>query len=171
MLDKMETGRGHLGESVKHSEGKGGESVVVILMFLCGSSHMCRLRTEWLVPLSKYWTYRSHAGDMGPVSLVACHQQVFDLSALLKWLCWERNWGESRGPLSQAERWSRKHFFSGPVHLSNPIDDSRKVVTYRDRPQETYAGYAWTGVGSVYVIRFSPVRCTSIRIVATLGYE
>jgi hypothetical protein len=54
MLDKMETGRGHLGESVKHSKGKGGESVVVILMFLCGSSHMCQLRTEWLVPLSKY---------------------------------------------------------------------------------------------------------------------
>jgi hypothetical protein len=31
--------------SVKHSEGKGGESVVAILRFLCGSSHPCRLRT------------------------------------------------------------------------------------------------------------------------------
>jgi hypothetical protein len=29
----METGRGHLGGSVEHLEGKGGESVVVILKF------------------------------------------------------------------------------------------------------------------------------------------
>jgi hypothetical protein len=31
MLDKMETGRGYLGWSVEHSEGKGGESDVAIL--------------------------------------------------------------------------------------------------------------------------------------------
>jgi hypothetical protein len=30
---KMETGRGHLGRSVKPSEGKGGESVVAIPRF------------------------------------------------------------------------------------------------------------------------------------------
>jgi hypothetical protein len=35
MLNKMETGRGHLGGSVEHSEGKGGESVVAIPIFLC----------------------------------------------------------------------------------------------------------------------------------------
>jgi hypothetical protein len=34
MLDKMETGRGHLGGSVEHSEEKGGESAVTILRFL-----------------------------------------------------------------------------------------------------------------------------------------
>jgi hypothetical protein len=35
---------------VEHSEGKGGESVVAILRFLCGSPHSCRLRTAsfWL---------------------------------------------------------------------------------------------------------------------------
>jgi hypothetical protein len=31
--------------SMEHSEGKGGESVVTILRFLCGSPHPCRLRT------------------------------------------------------------------------------------------------------------------------------
>jgi hypothetical protein len=36
--------------SVEHSEGKGGESVVVILRFLCGSSHPCRLRTALFWP-------------------------------------------------------------------------------------------------------------------------
>jgi hypothetical protein len=51
---KMETRRGHLGGSVKHSEGKGGESVVAILRFLCGRPRQCRLRTEGLLPMSKY---------------------------------------------------------------------------------------------------------------------
>jgi hypothetical protein len=54
MLDKLETGWGHLGGSVEHSEGKGGETVVAILRFLCGSHCMCRLRTKGLVPVSKY---------------------------------------------------------------------------------------------------------------------
>jgi hypothetical protein len=68
MSDKIEIRRGQLGGPVEHSEGKGGESVVSILSFLCGSPHLCRLRTEGLVPVSKYRTYRSHAGDIGPVS-------------------------------------------------------------------------------------------------------
>jgi hypothetical protein len=54
MLDKMETGWGHLGRPVEHSEGKGGESAVVIPRFLCGSPRLCRLRTEGLVSVSKY---------------------------------------------------------------------------------------------------------------------
>jgi hypothetical protein len=51
---KMETGQGHLGGSVEHFEGKDGESVVDILRFLCGSPRLCWLRTEGLVPVSKY---------------------------------------------------------------------------------------------------------------------
>jgi hypothetical protein len=54
MLNKMETRRGHLGGSVEYSEGKGGESVVAILRFLCGSPRLCQLRTEGLIPVSKY---------------------------------------------------------------------------------------------------------------------
>jgi hypothetical protein len=50
----METGRSHLGGSVEHSEEKGEESVVTILMFLCGSPRLCWLSTERLVPVSKY---------------------------------------------------------------------------------------------------------------------
>jgi hypothetical protein len=68
MSDKMEIGQGQLGGPVEHSEGKGGESAVAILRFLCGSPRLCRLRTEGLVPVSKYQMYRSHAGDMGPIS-------------------------------------------------------------------------------------------------------
>jgi hypothetical protein len=54
MLDKTETRRGHLGGLVEHSEGKGGESAVTILRFLCGRPRLCRLRTKELVPVAKY---------------------------------------------------------------------------------------------------------------------
>jgi hypothetical protein len=54
MLDKMEIGWSILGGSVEHSEGKGGESVVAIPRFLCGSPQLCRLRTNGLIPMSKY---------------------------------------------------------------------------------------------------------------------
>jgi hypothetical protein len=63
--------------------------------------------------------------------------------------------------------------FSGAVHPSNPVDDSRRVATYGDRPQEVYAGRTWTSMESVRVVLvgFSPAGCTSIQITATLGYE
>jgi hypothetical protein len=41
LLDRVEK----VGGSVEHSKGKDGESVVAILKFLCGSPHLCRLRT------------------------------------------------------------------------------------------------------------------------------
>jgi hypothetical protein len=50
----METGRGHLGGSVEHSEGKGGESDVVIPRFLSGSPRLCQLMTEGLASVIKY---------------------------------------------------------------------------------------------------------------------
>jgi hypothetical protein len=54
MPDKIEIGQGQLGGPVEHTEGKGGESAVAILRFLCGSPGLCWLRTEGLVPVSKY---------------------------------------------------------------------------------------------------------------------
>jgi hypothetical protein len=117
---------------------------------------MCRLRTDRLAIVSKYWTYWSHAGDMSPVSLVVCHQQMLSLSALLQWLCWERSRGESRGPLSRAKRWSREHFFSGAVHLSNAINDFTKgcymQTTWDMYGRGLYADRGWKVCG--VLIRF-----------------
>jgi hypothetical protein len=45
--------------------------------------------------------YRSHVGDMGPVSLVACPQQKLGLSLLLHWLAWERIWVRTHGLVSR----------------------------------------------------------------------
>jgi hypothetical protein len=41
---------GQVGGSVEHSKGKDMDSVVAIPMFLCGSSHPCRLRTASFWP-------------------------------------------------------------------------------------------------------------------------
>jgi hypothetical protein len=54
MVDKNGNQTGPFRELVEHSEGKGGESVVAILRFLCGSPRLSRLRTEGLIPVSKY---------------------------------------------------------------------------------------------------------------------
>jgi hypothetical protein len=43
---------GPVGGSVEHSKGKGGESVVAILRFLCDSPHSCWIRT---VPFWPWW--------------------------------------------------------------------------------------------------------------------
>jgi uncharacterized membrane protein len=39
---------------------------------LQGCSPHLSVKDRWIGPMSKYWTYWSHAGDMGPISLVAC---------------------------------------------------------------------------------------------------
>jgi hypothetical protein len=41
---------GQVGGLVEHSEGKGGESVVAIPKFLCGSARPCRLRAALFWP-------------------------------------------------------------------------------------------------------------------------
>jgi hypothetical protein len=60
------------------------------------SPRLCRLRIDGLAPVSKYWTYRSQAGDMRPVNLVAYHRQKLGCSPLLHWLLWERSWVRAR---------------------------------------------------------------------------
>jgi hypothetical protein len=55
---------------------------------------LCRLRTVRLTPMSKYWTYRSHAGDMGPVNLVASCWWMFGfLHYFINWLGRETGYG------------------------------------------------------------------------------
>jgi hypothetical protein len=55
-----------------------GQGVVLVSRHLqdC-SSRLCWLRIDGLASASKYWTYQSHNGDMSPVNLVVCCQQMF----------------------------------------------------------------------------------------------
>jgi hypothetical protein len=69
LLDRAGPVRG----SVEHSEGKGGESVVAILRFLCGSPHPCRLRTASFRPRWQALSCALTAYQVlwGPISRVA----------------------------------------------------------------------------------------------------
>jgi hypothetical protein len=54
------------------SIGKVGEWCVESQYLQGCSPHLCLLRTDGLAPVSKYWTYRLHAGVMGLVSWGSC---------------------------------------------------------------------------------------------------
>jgi hypothetical protein len=86
--------------SVEHSEGKGVESVVAILRFLCGSSRSCRLRTA---PFWPWWQALSCVlttcqALWGPISRVAFVTTMSSRTSLLRvvLLLLEGEWG--RGP-------------------------------------------------------------------------
>jgi hypothetical protein len=91
---------------------------------------MCRLRTDGLATTSKYWTYWSHAGDMGPVSLVACHRQEPGLSLLLHWLAWERNWVRTHGSIGHRARDCVRSLFFSPEQWDpfKSVGDSWKIA-------------------------------------------
>jgi hypothetical protein len=111
---------------------------------------------------------------MSLVNLVVGHRQELGLCPLPHWLPQERSWVRTCGSVSQRTVVYVGSPFSRELwDLSNSVGASRKVATYGDHPQEAYAKHMWIGVGSVHVIlvRFSPVGCTSIRIVMILGYE
>jgi hypothetical protein len=58
------------------------------------SIRLCRLRTVRLTPISMYWTYRSHAGDMSPVNLVTYGWWMFGfLHCFIDWLGRETGYG------------------------------------------------------------------------------
>jgi hypothetical protein len=77
---------GPIGGSVKHSKGKGGESVVTILRFLCGSPRLCRLRT---MPFWSRWQAFSCVLTAcrvlwGPISRVAFVTTMPNHTSLLR---------------------------------------------------------------------------------------
>jgi hypothetical protein len=63
--------------------------------------------------------------------------------------------------------------FSGAVALLNSVDDYAKGcymwTTWDTYGRGPYADRAWKACG--VLVGFSPTRCTSIRIAATLEYE
>jgi hypothetical protein len=88
---------GPVGGKGRPSVGKVEQWYIESWYFQGCSPHLCRLKTDGLASTSKYWTYRSLAGDMCPVSLVASCQQKLVFSPLPHWLLWERSCVRTRG--------------------------------------------------------------------------
>jgi hypothetical protein len=70
---------------VEHLEGKGGESVVAITRFLCGSPHPCRLRTTSFWPQWQALSCVLTACQVlwGPISRVAFITTMSNRTSLL----------------------------------------------------------------------------------------
>jgi hypothetical protein len=112
------------------------------------SSHLCWLRTDELAPASKYWTYRSHAGDMGLVSLVAGYQQKLVFCPLLHWLLWERSWVRTHRPVN----WHAVDWIGSPTSweewiCSNLLMTTWKVVMRWLREKRMVWDHTWTECG------------------------
>jgi hypothetical protein len=133
---------------------------------------LCRLRTVRLAPVSKYWTYWSHIGDMCLVSWCSCVTiWLKPLSPTLRLSHGRRNEATQDGGRVSLSLVAKTSFgWRGLFWLHG---SQWKVFTYGDCPQKSYAEHAWTGVRSVCVVLvgFSPTGCTLIRIAATLRYE
>jgi hypothetical protein len=109
---------------------------------------LCQLRTDVLAPVSKYWMYRSHAGDMGPVSWSSCVTIGSKPLSLTPGLPHGR-----KNEATQDDGWASLSLVVKSSSRCRGIFRLRgrqwKVVTYGNCPQETYTGYVWTRVGSV----------------------
>jgi hypothetical protein len=161
-----------LGESGDSWLGRSGSGYVASQHLQGCSPRLCRLRTVQLAPMNKYWTYRWHAGDIGPVSWCSCVTIGPKPLSLTPGLSHGR-----RNEVTQDDDWASLSLVAKTSSRCRGMfrlcGSQWKVVTYRDCPQKTYTGCACTGVRSVrgVLVGFSLAGCTSIRIAATLGYE
>jgi hypothetical protein len=134
--------------------GKVGEWYMVSQHLQDCSPRLCRLKTDELAPASKYWTYWSHAGDIGPVSLVVGHRQELGLRPLLHWLAQERNWARTRGSVSRrAVDYVGSAFSREQWDLSKFVDHVRYVWswTIRGLSVESVWHIGWFFTCRVYI--------------------
>jgi hypothetical protein len=131
------------------------------------SLRLCRLRTDGLAHMSKYWTYRSHAGDISPISLIACYRQKLGLSLLLLWLrVGEKLDGDAQ--IGQPTCWgcSREFLFLESSRIYPNLSVTREKLLCIDRMR-----YVWSGtilglsMGCVWRVGWVfPIGCTSIQV-------
>jgi hypothetical protein len=81
--------------------GKVGEWYVANRHLQGCSPHLCRLRTDELVPRASIECTDRMLVFMGPISLVATINRCLTLPPLLHWLARERIWVRARGSVSQ----------------------------------------------------------------------
>jgi hypothetical protein len=85
---------------------------------------------------------------MGPVSLVACHQQRVTLPPLLQWLARERNWVRTHGSVShRAEDCVESPFYQEQWLCPSLLITSRKIAICGPREICMVDGHTWTKRG------------------------
>jgi hypothetical protein len=131
------------------------------------------LRTVRLAPTSKYWMYRSHAGDMCLVCLVVSCQQSLTFPHCSLAVVGEKLDMDPRIRWSSCCGLCREPFFWGAGDLFKSVDDGMKgcfMWTAWDMyDRGPYTDWAWKACG--VLVGFPPAGCTSIQITATLRHE
>jgi hypothetical protein len=130
-----------LGENRGLSVVKGGESDVESRHLQDCGPCLCRLRTDGLASASRYWTYWSHAGDMGLVN--RCSLLLTDdwFSRLLQWLLWERNYVWTHGSVSRrALNWDESLFSWGQWICSTMLMTSEMLPHTRTARKKRMSG-------------------------------
>jgi hypothetical protein len=160
---------GSLGESGGPSIGKDGECDMESWHLQDCSPHLCRLRIDGLAPVSKYWTYWSRVGDMGPVNR-------YSWSVADAWLYPYYFNGFNGRPTDwqpACNGLGRVPFLLGAIALSNVVDDFAKDCHVWGLPigSVCVAYVDWREKRMCHVYQVSLAGCTSIQIIMTLGYE
>jgi hypothetical protein len=115
---------------------------------------LCQLRTDELATASKYWMYRSHAGDMSPVSLIVGHRQKLGLCPLLHWLVRERSWVWTRGSVSRRAVDCVGSPFFGSSGICPNLSPSREGLLHVD-----HVRYVWSW--TIHGLSVRSVWCVS----------
>jgi hypothetical protein len=96
--------------------------------------------------------YRSHAGDMGPVSLLADINRCLALPPLLHWLAQERNWVWTHGSVSRRDvDCVRSPFSQEQWPCSTLLMTSRRVAICGPREIRMVLDHTWTERGKCVV--------------------
>jgi hypothetical protein len=142
--------------------------------FLCGSLRLCPLRTDGLIPVSKYWMYWSHAdvyGPSKPCSRLSTEAWLFSTTSFV--VVGEKLSTNPQISQSTCRGLCREPFLSGVVDLFKSVHDCVKGcyiwTTWDTYSRGSYADRAWKECD--VLVGFSLTGCTSIRITATLRYE
>jgi hypothetical protein len=143
------------------SVGKGGECDVEGRHIQGCSPYRHRLRIDGLVPVSKYWTYWSHAGVMGLISPVAGHQRKVGFAPIASMVAlWEKLGMDLQIGQPSCCGLGQEPFFSGAEALLNSVDDYAKGcytgTTWDTYGHGSYADRAWKVCG--VLIRFFTCR-------------
>jgi hypothetical protein len=164
---------GPLGGKQRQLVGKFGKWYVARRHLQSCSPHLCQLWTDGLAPVSKYWTYRSHAGVYGP-------SKPSSWSPTGAWITPTASLVGSGEKLDTDPRAGqpaccglcREAFFLGvvgSVQICRCLTKGCYMWTTWDTyGPGSYADWVWKACG--VLVGFSAAECTPIRIVVTLGY-
>jgi hypothetical protein len=114
------------------------------------------VKDRWVGPREQVLNVTSKPSSRPLIDAWLCHHYF------IGWLRREAGYGPIDRSVARCGL-CREPFFLRAVGLLNSVDDSKKVATYGDCPQDAYTGRTWTGMGSIHgvLVGVSTAGCKS----------